>query len=81
MGMASDLTFVRSSTAVSDPENPVIGQWITTMNGEPFEIQIKTDGFIHVKQQGSDEFTQFVRWTEAGKSFEDCWCFKEKEKH
>ena len=46
-GLSSDMIFTRSSADISDPDNPVIGQWKTTMQGQPFEIQIKNDGLVY----------------------------------
>ena len=66
-GMASDLVFTRSDASVSDPANPVIGQWKTTMSGQPFEIQIMNNGLVYTKIE--DTFQPFTTWSEAGKSF------------
>ena len=72
-GFSSDLLFTRSSTDISDPENPVIGQWKTTMQGSPFEIQIKNDGFVYgfvVTEEAPDgTFMPFAMWSEAGQTF------------
>ena len=69
MGMSSDLTFVRSASDPSDPSNPVIGQWVTVMNEQPFEIQITNDGWVSANM-GEGDFQPFTTWREAGKSFE-----------
>ena len=72
-GFSSDLLFTRSSTAISDPDNPVIGQWKTTMQGSPFEIQIRNDGFVYglvvTEEDPEGTFRPFAMWSEAGQSF------------
>ena len=72
-GFSSDLLFTRSSTDISDPDNPVIGQWKTTMSGSPFEIQIKNDGFVYgftvTEEAPEGTFMPFAMWSEAGQSF------------
>ena len=74
-GFSSDLLFTRSDTSISDPDNPVIGQWKTTMQGQPFEIQIKNDGFVYgwvvpdPTHPDEGHFQAFAQWSEAGQTF------------
>ena len=66
-GMATDLVFSRSAATPTDPDNPAIGQWKTTLSGQPFEIIIGSDNFIYADAGGG--LMPIAEWTEAGRSF------------
>ena len=62
-----DMNFVRSSTDVSDPDNPIIGQWKTMMGEQIFEIKILSNGGVEVNTTSG--FQQIALWSDAGQSF------------
>lgn len=66
-GMATDLVFSRSAATPTDPDNPAIGQWKTTLSGQPFEIIIGSDNFIYA--DAGSGLMPIAEWTEAGRSF------------
>ena len=66
-GLSTDLVFSRSASEPHSATNPAIGQWRTTMNGNPFEIIIAEDNYIYVNYGGAP--VPITKWSEAGKSF------------